>query len=183
MSIKRAMKSQSGLTIADANLTLLTGDDWASWFETSVNEATESIHLSIYMISDHWRSPEVGQLNLVKTLASAAKRGLNCRCIIDQQKVLNRRIKFNTQAATKLQAAGWKIRVMPANKTLHEKVMLIDKSITVLGSHNISKASAISNYDTSLAIESAQLAEKIYRQFWERWRVGVPFTGDIWQQL
>ena len=175
------MLNKKGVIVADANLTLLTGDDWAPWFEQAINEATDSIHLSIYMISDHWRSPEVGQLNLVKTLALAARRGLNCRIIIDQQKVLNRRIRFNTQAAIKLQAAGWKIRVMPANRTLHEKVMLIDKHTTIIGSHNISKASAISNYDSSLAIDSEQLALKIYRQFWERWRVAKPFTGDVWQ--
>lgn len=173
------MKKQD-LAVADANLTLLTGDDWAPWFEKSINEATNSLHLSIYMISDHWRSPEVGQLNLVKTLAQAAQRGLNCRCIIDQQKVLNRRIRFNTQAAIKLQNAGWKIRVMPSQQTLHEKVLLIDKHTTVIGSHNISKASAISNFDSSLAIESQPLAEKIYRQFWERWRLAVPFVSDVW---
>jgi phosphatidylserine/phosphatidylglycerophosphate/cardiolipin synthase-like enzyme len=50
----------------------------------------------------------------------------------------------------------------------------------VIGSHNISKASAISNFDTSLAVDSAALAEQVYRQFWQRWRVAVPFVADAW---
>ncbi len=167
-------------TVADKNVHLLSGDDWAPWFEQNVNDALSSIFLSIYMISDHWRSPEVGKLDLVETLARAAMRGLTCRLIIDQPHSLNRMIKFNTKAATKLQEHGWKIRIMPANKTLHEKVLLLDKHLTVIGSHNISKASAISNFDTSLAIESQALADRIYRQFWERWRVAVPFEASIW---
>jgi phosphatidylserine/phosphatidylglycerophosphate/cardiolipin synthase-like enzyme len=69
---------------------------------------------------------------------------------------------------------------MPDKKTLHEKILLLDKQIAVIGSHNISKASAISNFDTSLAVESVLLAERLYRQFWERWRLAVPFVADKW---
>ena len=174
------MQTENGYTVAEKNIHLLSGDSWAPWFEKEVNRASSSIHLSIYMISDHWRSPEVGNLDLVETLANAGYRGLNCRCIIDQPHVVNRRIKFNTKAARKLQDSGWKVRVMPSNKTLHEKVLLLDKHLSVIGSHNISKASAVSNFDTSLAIESEALAQRIYRQFWERWRVAVPFVADVW---
>ena len=122
----------------------------------------------------------MGNLDLVNTLAQASVRGLNCRCIIDQPHVVNRQLKYNIKAAAKLQASGWKIRVMPDKKTLHEKILLLDKQIAVIGSHNISKASAISNFDTSLAVESALLAERLYRQFWERWRLAVPFVADKW---
>ena len=174
------MQTENGYTVAEKNIHLLSGDNWAPWFVKEVNQASSSIHLSIYMISDHWRSPEVGNLDLVETLANAGYRGLNCRCIIDQPHVVNRRIKFNTKAARKLQESGWKVRVMPSNKTLHEKVLLLDKHLSVIGSHNISKASAVSNFDTSLAIESEALAQRIYRQFWERWRVAVPFVADVW---
>ena len=160
-----------------ANMWLLTGDDWASWFVDSVSGAEESLHLSIYMISSHWRSPDLGGLDLVKVLESAAIRGLTCRMIIDQPNVAGRREQFNFKAATKLQDAGWKIRVMPDARTLHEKVLLIDTRISVIGSHNISKASAISNYDTSLAVDSKLLANRIYRQFWERWRIATPLKG------
>ena len=122
----------------------------------------------------------MGNLDLVNTLAQASVRGLNCRCIIDQPHVVNRQLKYNIKAAAKLQASGWKIRVMPDKKTLHEKILLLDKQIAVIGSHNISKASAISNFDTSLAVESVLLAERLYRQFWERWRLAVPFVADKW---
>jgi phosphatidylserine/phosphatidylglycerophosphate/cardiolipin synthase-like enzyme len=57
---------------------------------------------------------------------------------------------------------------------LHEKFIVIDRQLAILGSHNISRASMASNYDTSLAIHSVQVAERLYRQFWERWRLATP---------
>ena len=65
---------------------------------------------------------------------------------------------------------------MPDARTLHEKIMIVDKSLSLVGSHNISKASATSNYDTSLAIRSIPLAERLHRQFWERWRLAKTLT-------
>ena len=174
------MLNNNSFDVATANIRLLTGDDWAPWFVKEVDQAITSIHLSVYMISDHWRSLEVGKLNLVDTLVNASLRGVDCRCIIDQPHILNRRIPFNTKAARKMQDAGWKIRMMPAAKTLHEKILLLDKRLVIIGSHNISKASAISNFDTSLAVDSEILAGRVYRQFWERWRVAVPFVGAVW---
>lgn len=158
----------------DANLWLLTGDDWAPWLVEAVNAATESLHLSIYMISHHWRNPDLGNLNPVQALKDAALRGLTCRCVIDQPNVVGRLGAFNVTAAADLQRAGWKVRVMPDARTLHEKILVIDKRLSLVGSHNISKASATSNYDTSLAVESTALAERLHRQFWERWRAASP---------
>ena len=69
-------KLNNRFNIAEKNIELLSGDNWAPWFEYQVDNALTSVFLSIYMISDHWRSPEVGRLDLVETLARAAMRGL-----------------------------------------------------------------------------------------------------------
>ena len=83
-------KKNNSFAIAEKNIELLSGDDWAPWFEYQVDNALTSVYLSIYMISDHWRSLEVGKLDLVETLARAAMRGLTCRLIIDQPHAMNR---------------------------------------------------------------------------------------------
>lgn len=176
-----ATMTDAQITEANVNMWLLTGDEWAEWFESTVDAAQTSLHLSIYMISSHWRAPELHQVNLVRTLENAALRGLTCRGIIDKPNVPGRREPFNIAAARKLTASGWKIRVIPDARTLHEKTLLIDKRLSVIGSHNLSKASAVSNYDTSLAVDSPALADKLYRQFWERWRIARPLRAEQWQ--
>ena len=156
-----------------ALLTLVTGNDWAPWITNHIRAAKESLHLSYYMVSPHWRSPETAHLDLVTDLADAAARIPVCRLIVDQPNVAFTTRPFNVRAATKLAQAGWKVRVMPDKRTLHEKIFLADKRITLIGSHNISRSSAITNYDTSVAIESEDFAALVYRQFWERWRLGT----------
>lgn len=165
-------------TIQDplAEIQIITGDDWAPWFTKAASEAQASLHLTYYMISPYWRGPNATSFNLVKVLASAAQRGLTCRLIIDQPNVAFTTRPFNARAGEALVRAGWKVRVMPDARTLHEKIMIVDKSLSLVGSHNISKASATSNYDTSLAIRSIPLAERLHRQFWERWRLAKTLT-------
>lgn len=165
-------------TIQDplAEIQIITGDDWAPWFTRAASEAQESLHLTYYMISPYWRGPNATAFNLIKVLAAAAQRGLTCRLIIDQPNVAFTTRPFNARAGEALVRAGWKVRVMPDARTLHEKIMIVDKSLSLVGSHNISKASATSNYDTSLAIRSIPLAERLHRQFWERWRLAKTLT-------
>lgn len=159
-----------------AEIQIITGDDWAPWFTAAASNAQASLHLTYYMISPYWRGPNATSFNLVKVLASAAQRGLTCRLIIDQPNVAFTTRPFNARAGEALVRAGWKVRVMPDARTLHEKIMIVDQELSLVGSHNISKASATSNYDTSLAIKSAPLAALLYRQFWTRWRIAKTLT-------
>lgn len=155
----------------EARIEILTGNDWAAWYKEHLKAATSSVLVSVYMLSPYWRGPVNTKLDLIADLAAAAQRGLTCRLIVDQPNVNYRTLPFNVRSALRLQEAGWKVRVMPDNPTLHEKVTVIDEAISVVGSHNISKASAVSNYDTSLAVYSPLLADRLKTQFWRRWRL------------
>jgi len=152
------------------NMELLTGDDWAPRYTQALNSAQTSIFLSIYMISHHWNSDQAYGIDLLETLKNAALRGIRCRGIVDQPNVQGRREPFNRKAAEAMQAAGWVIRKIPDKTTLHEKLTIIDGRIVLIGSHNISLASACSNIDTTLLVDSPALAEMATKHFWETWR-------------
>lgn len=166
------MPESARLSSPDQWVEILTGDDWAPWVKRTLAGAKSSVLLSVYMISPNWRTSGWTSLNLVDELAACAQRGVKCRALIDQPNVNYRTKPFNIAAATQLRDAGWRVRVMPDARTLHEKILVIDHAISIVGSHNISLASATSNYDTSLAVGSADLAERLRRQFWGRWRLG-----------
>ncbi|KAB2924161.1 MAG: hypothetical protein F9K25_17915 [Candidatus Contendobacter sp.] len=157
-----------------AQLQLLTGDDWGPWLVNTLNAAEQSIFLSLYMLSPHWRVPTRFKLDLLDTLARCARRGLQCRGILASSETINSRSPFNQGAAAILITAGWRIRGM-RQRLLHEKTLLIDRRMVIIGSHNISKASLTTNHDTSIAITSPLLAEQAWRIFWERWRTASPW--------
>lgn len=159
-------------TIADpdARIKILTGDDWGPWLVETLQAAEVSVSMSVYMLSHHWRVPTRHKLNLLAELEDCARRNLVCRGILAGASQIKSREVFNRDAAEALTVAGWKIRQMQGARLLHEKIILIDRRISVIGSHNISKASLASNHDTSIAIESAPLARQMFELFWRRWR-------------
>lgn len=161
----------------DARFKILSGDDWGPWLVKTLQAAEASISLSVYMISHHWRVPTRHKLNLLAELQDCARRDLACRGIVACSSQINAREAFNRDAAEALMEAGWKIRQMQGPRLLHEKIMLIDRRISIIGSHNISKASLASNHDTSIAIESAPLARQIFELFWRRWRDASKIGG------
>ena len=156
-----------------AQITLLSGDAWGGWITRALRAAEKSVLVSMYMVSPHWRVPNRFKLNLLDDLENCARRGLICRAILASPTTIATREAYNATAAKSLADAGWKIRMMVGARLLHEKTMIVDRRISIIGSHNISKASLTSNHDTSVAIESAPVAEAVYRLFWERWRVAT----------
>lgn len=167
------MPESTRLSSPDLWVEILTGDTWAPWMVRALAGASMSVYLSVYMMSPNWRGPGWTSINLVEELAKCARRGIKCRLIIDQPNVNYRTKPFNVDAARLLAAAGWRVRVMPDARTLHEKVLIIDQALSVVGSHNISLASATSNYDTSVAIGSTLVGARLVRQFWTRWRLAT----------
>lgn len=165
--------TQKPITDPAAIMTLLTGDTWGPWLMKALQTAEKSVLLSIYMVSPHWRVPNRFKLDMLAALQNCATRGLICRGILAAPTTIKTREAYNNDAAKALAAAGWKVRMMEGARLLHEKFMLIDSRITVIGSHNISKASLASNHDTSIAIESEAMAAEAYRLFWERWRTAT----------
>ncbi|MDS4029494.1 MAG: phospholipase D-like domain-containing protein [Candidatus Contendobacter sp.] len=158
-----------------ATIHLLTDDAWGPWFKAEIEKARSSVLLSIYMVSHHWRIPNRFGYDLLDILQQCGRRGLTCSAILAGSETIKSRTPFNQGAAQALTDANWRVRAMRTARLLHEKVLLIDRRLTIIGSHNISQASLTSNHDTSLAIESKPLAEQTWRLFWQRWRVAEPW--------
>ena len=161
------------ITDPDAKMQILSGDGWGPWMMKTLQKAEKSVFMSIYMVSPHWRVPNRFKLDLLATLQGCAERGLTCRAIIASPKTIKTRDAYNAEAARELLQAGWKVKMMEGARLLHEKFMLVDNRIAVIGSHNLSKASLTSNHDTSIAIESEALAKEVHTLFWERWRTAI----------
>lgn len=160
----------------EARFRLLSDDDWGPWFARTLREATTSVLVSVYMISHHWRVPNRFRLDLLHELAQCGRRGLACRGIVAASSQIAAREAFNRTAAKVLIESGWKIRQIAGPRLLHEKIMLIDQRVSIIGSHNISKASLTTNHDTSIAVRSIPLARHLHTLFWQRWRAAQPWT-------
>ena len=168
------MKPNSGaaqFAIQSATVSILTGDNWANFIKSALDSMSDEILISMYMVSPHWGDNQKNRIDLLSALEQCGFTGYKCRAILNHQPATSKTKNYNVDAARRLRDSGWQVRMMGTPRTLHEKIIIIDKALTILGSHNLSWASAASNLDTSLAIHNHELAVRLERQFWERWRI------------
>lgn len=60
--------------------------------------------------------------------------------------------RTNAEAAKKLEGEGLLVKLTHANRTYHAKIIIVDKGIAFIGSHNLSESSLCRNFEISLMI-------------------------------
>ena len=158
-------------------INLLTGDDWAPAIRDLVLSARESILLSMFLFSHHWRKPGRPHFDLLEAFQRPARSGIECRAVFATVQQTLTREPPNIGTAEALEAAGWKTRFAPKARVLHEKYVIVDNRVVAIGSHNISRASASSNYEVSVIIENADFARKLRAVWWSRWNMSKDYTS------
>lgn len=166
---------------SDAEITLLTGPSWAYCIQQALRNAKHSILLSIYLLSPHWKKQGPGATNLLTEMCNAGQRLAStsgtCRVVMGQPGRGGVTARYNQEAAARLANSGWGVRMMKHGVTLHEKIWIIDDLLTVIGSHNVSRSSAASNLDTSIAIYSKIVASALRSIWWNRWNMAEQYKA------
>lgn len=121
--------------------------------------ATESIVISMYSISLGTKTRNPVRL-LLDDLLEARARGVSVTLY------LNTRFRDKTKSRLienpelkRLKDAGCIIHLMPANRMLHDKLIIVDKRYVVEGSTNWSISALRNNHESATLIDSPRLAK------------------------
>lgn len=162
-----------------ATIYLLTGDAWADVLSAALRDARDSVRLSAYMIGAAWAAGRRWRVDLLGDLCDVAARNVEARGVLATHGP-GAAGTYNRAAAARLVRAGWRLRAASSGAGVHhEKMLIIDRRIVFVGSHNIARAAATQNNDTSLMIESAQLAAAVGAVWLSRWRDGTGDGGEM----
>lgn len=66
---------------------------------------------------------------------------------------------------------GFKVAVVPKQKTLHAKAVCFDYKVLALGSHNLTKHATLDNYETTIFTDDANLVTQFVDYFYKLWEV------------
>jgi cardiolipin synthase len=110
-------------------------------------------------------------------LINAHHRGVDITAIIERADWNPDNTKQNKYFAQKLAAAGIRVYFDPLNITSHQKIMLVDDEVTVIGSANWSHYSLTKNYEAAIVIFSPQLYKAYLNYFNQRLA-----TADIFHE-
>ena len=147
----------------------ISGTKYFPAVKESLSKAEKSIYVVMFTIESSLSRQGSKPNQLIGALIEAKKRGVDVEVILDQNvDFVQRRhagdwetkIK-STRAYKRLKDAGIKVHYDEPARYTHAKAVIIDKKIVILGSTNWTESSFDNNIETSVLINSQELAEEI----------------------
>ena len=137
-------------------MTVLCDADYFPSVLNAINTAKTDIEMSMYLIQIDPKDTNDPAYKLTAALASAAKRGVRVKVVLENDKYKDDMAAFNM-----LEEAGVAVYYDDPYGFVHDKIIVIDRSISIVGSHNWSKLALSGNHDTSLLIRSTETAGEL----------------------
>lgn len=140
---------------------VILGTQYPYVLEELISNAEKSISIMLFYISYNPNNERSPVNRLVNLLIEAKKRGVEVTVIMDKDKdedVYNSRT-INLPTYEILKKNKINVYFDREERVTHSKIVVIDKSIVVIGSHNWTAASFNYYDDTSVKINSAEAGE------------------------
>lgn len=147
----------------------ISGTKYFPAVKEALSKAEKAIYVVMFTIESSVSKPDSKPNQLIDALIEAKNRGVDVEVILDQNvDFVQRRhasdwetkIK-STRAYKRLKDAGIKVYYDEPTRYTHAKCVIIDKKIIILGSTNWTESSFDNNIETSVLINSQELAEEI----------------------
>jgi len=98
-------------------------------------------------------------------IKSALTRGVKVNVILHCGSPVDHLKKINSETYNHLTSWGARVKWNNRGGTCHAKMIIIDKNIAIIGSHNFSKRSMGSNIETSVILEGSGEIRRLYDFF------------------
>jgi len=147
---------------------ILSGDGhpyaYARGAERLIAGSHKRIWMLMYVIHMEEKGEEGPVNGLMQALAAAAARGVHVQVALD----LGEPAKFGQEPDLKhveaerwLYAHGIHVMLDEPNRTTHAKVMIVDDSIVLMGSHNWTRSAIVENREASVVLSDAGIAKDL----------------------
>jgi len=133
-----------------------------------IERANETIFVIIYVIKYDIYEEEDPVNILLRGLVKAKKRGLDVRVLVDDVTY-----KSYRQTISFLKEYGISVRLDESARIItHVKLVVIDHTYVLVGSHNWTESALSYNHEYSVLIVSQNLAENVEKYFESLWSKG-----------
>lgn len=132
-----------------------------------LKNAKKSIYVIMFLASFYPQYPDSPTNQIINTIIKKKKEKLKVEIILDQSKskYFQHTNTENLKTANYLSENGIPVYLDSLDKTTHSKLIIIDEKYVIIGSHNWTYSAIEKNNETSVIIESEELAKYYIRYF------------------
>jgi len=140
---------------ATSDTQILIGQEYFQTTLQAIQQAQKSILVAIYLINVAPAPDDNPASTLLEALISAGKRGIPVKVILDDSQTVN----YN--AYNRLRQNGIDVSFDAPARLLHAKAVIVDSRISILGSHNWTRAALNDNHEFTTYVDDPQEASKL----------------------
>ncbi len=140
----------------------------AHYFQTAqkiIRDSKESIRLILFEMAFYDEYPNTPSNLLIKELIEAKRRGVRVEVILEVREGEDRTTKRNRRTGKILSEGGVDVIYDSLSKTTHAKLMIVDGSLTLVGSTNWTYAALTDNHEVNVLIRSKDIAKDMIDYF------------------
>ena len=120
-----------------------------------LNQSKTNIDILMYQWGYYSHLTNCNIQKLTLSIKSAIIRGVTVRVLLHAGSPNDNLRAKNSETFNHLQSWGANVKWYRSGGRLHSKLLMVDKTFAVLGSHNFSKQSMSSNVETSVLVEGS----------------------------
>jgi phosphatidylserine/phosphatidylglycerophosphate/cardiolipin synthase-like enzyme len=148
-----------------ATVTPLLNERYSKDVLNYIRKAEKSIYVIMFQTRYYSEYAESISNQILRELVNANKRGVKVEIILDSSKLYDDVEKKNFETAKFLAKNGVKVYFDKEDKTTHSKLLIIDGKFVFIGSHNWNYYALEKNNETSVLIESEEVAKTFIDYF------------------
>ncbi len=150
------------------NYTILIDQDYYGELIKWLPRANSSVYVIMFVMKYDPKDPGDPVNTLLDILINLSKRGVDIKIVVDDE---TKRSYPETISYLLQHNISVKLDESSA-RTTHTKLVIIDKKIVFLGSHNWTQSALTRNHEVSVMVIDRNVAENLYRYFDSIWSSG-----------
>ena len=138
-----------------------------------LQNAKKSINIAMFTFRYYPNYPNDANSVIINDLIDAKRRGVDVKVILDCSDWNRSNTLQNKMVGDSLKKVGIDVYYDPVDVTTHDKLIIVDDSITIIGSHNWSYYALERNNEASVLIVSPELTKQFKEHFMDILRLST----------
>ena len=137
-----------------------------------INSAEKEILIITYQIKADIIKNNNTISKIIGIIKSKKLKGVEVKILINKKYPINYMVDIAEKSKMNLKKEGLEVKTYKRNKTLHSKLIIIDKERIYIGSHNLTNTALLYNCESGIIIDNKDIANFFESYFNKLWSEG-----------